>query len=613
MCRHHAGMFLKRNRRKANGETYEYWSLMRTVRTAKGPRHRLVANLGKAPGLDSGQRRSWEEVADLLEGKESGERQLEFEGPEESSAHTPLWAQVDVRGLRVERAREFGRVYLGLALWRRLGLHTLLNELIEPGKERIPWEQVACILTLARFCGNQSELEVAERWYADSALEDLLSVPWQRVNDSRLYRGLDVLHEHKDALCAHLMKRYESLFNVTFEFLLYDVTSTYFEGLAEGNSKAKRGYSRDSRPDCKQVNIGLVVTPEGGLPLAYEVFDGNRADVTTVEDMIRLMEDKYGKARRVWVMDRGMVSEDNIDFLRERQARYLVGTPKGQLRRLFEKEFLDQDDWAEVQPGVEVKLAAHPDGRGKEQFVICRSADRGKKEEAMLEQKRARLLAKLAEIDGSLRQAPKSMDATQRRIGRWLGRYPAAERHLHVEVQSDPATGKATGLRITPKQVPLTWAQRSHGAYLLRTNCTEDDPAKLWQYYIQLTQAEEAFRISKSDLNLRPVFHQRTERVEAHILVCFLSLALWRTLEMWMRGKGLGNCARQLLKEVATIQSLDVLLPVRPSDTDQDPVDLRLRVVARPDQPVAELLAHLGLQLPSAPKRIENVVAKIRT
>ena len=596
-------MFLRRNRRKANGETYEYWTLVKTVRTERGPRHQVVANLGKAPGLDSPSRHGWEDIAALLEGR-APERQLDFD--DSSTPNQPQWTEVDVRGLRVERVREFGQAYLALALWRRLGLHTLLADLIAPGKEHVEWELVACILTIARFCGNKSELEVAERWYADSALEDLLGVPWQRINDSRLYRGLDVLHEHKDAICAHLLKRYESWFGVDFEFMLYDVTSTYFEGQAEANQKAKRGYSRDKRPDCKQVCIGLVVTPDGGLPIGYEVFDGNRADVTTVEDIVTMMEKKYGQAKRIWVMDRGMVSEDNIDFLREREARYLVGTPKGQLRK-FEADVLDESNWSEVRPGVDVKLVKHPDGKENEQYVICRSTDRQKKEAAMLEQKRARLLTKLHEIDQSLNKQPRKIEVAERRVGRWLGRYPAAERLFQVEVIQDESKTKAIGLKITKKDVPATWAELSHGTYLLRTNCTEQDPAKLWQWYIQLTQAEDAFRISKSDLNLRPVFHQKTERVESHILVCFLTLALWRTLEMWMRGKGLGTCSRQLLKEVATVKSMDVILPTRQGSTT---TELQLRVVARPDRMVSELLTHLGLELPSVPHLVKNVVEK---
>lgn len=599
-------MFLRRNRRSTLGETYEYWSLMRTVRTAKGPRHELVANLGKAPGLDEDKRLGWENIADLLEGRGPTPVQGQLGDPAPAKPRH-LWMEVDVRGLRVERVRDFGQAYLALALWRRLGLHTLLRDLIEPGRESVPWELVACILTVARFCGNQSELEVAERWYADSALEDLLGVPFTQVNDARLYRGLDVLLGQKDRLCRHLLERYQSWFGVEFEFLLYDVTSTYFEGKAEGNPKAKRGYSRDQRPDCKQVNIGLVVTPEG-LPIGYEVFAGNAADVGTVEDMVEMMEQKYGQAKRIWVMDRGMVSEDNLDFLRERQARYIVGLPKQQMRR-YEAQLLEQSDWSEVQPGVEVKLIEHPDGEGHEQYVLCRSADRRQKEAAMLDQQRQRLLAQLHKTDASLRQRPaKEEGKIERRIGRWLGRYPGAEKLIAVQVERD-ATGRACGLKIEEKAERQSWAELAHGAYLLRTNCTEKDPAQLWRWYIHLTQAEECFKISKSDLNLRPVFHQKEARVEAHILVCFLTLALWRTLEMWMRGKGLGDCARQLIKEVATVRSMDVVLPVRVEGEDRA-TDLRLRVVARPDRMVAELLHRLGLDLPSAPKIVRNVVPK---
>lgn len=316
-------MFLRRNRRMVEGECYEYWTLVKTVRTAQGPRQQIVATLGKEPGLESKTRYGWEQVADLLEGRApTVQGQLGESLPAEPQAQ---WAQVDLRGVRVERVREFGTVYLALSLWRRLGLHRLLQEIIHGGREEVPWELTACILTVARFCGQQSELEVAERWFADSALEDLLGVPWQQINDTRLYRGLDVLHAHKEQLCAHLLKRYQSWFGIQFEFLLYDVTSTYFEGQALRNKKAARGYSRDHRPDCKQVNIGLVVTPEG-LPIGYEVFGGNTADVTTVEKMVELMEKKYGQAKRIWVLDRGMLSEDNLDFLRGREARYLVGT-----------------------------------------------------------------------------------------------------------------------------------------------------------------------------------------------------------------------------------------------------------------------------------------------
>jgi len=598
-------MFLRRNRRKVKGEYYEYWTLVKTVRTAQGPRQEIVACLGKTPGLDRRTRHGWGAVADLLEGRTPA---VQGQLGENLSATPPAqWAQVDLRGVRVERVREFGQIYLALSLWRRLGLHTLLQEIFEAGQEEVPWDLTACILTVARFCGQRSELEVAERWYADSALEDLLGVPFGHINDARLYRGLDVLHAHKDQLCTHLLKRYQDWFGVEFEFLLYDVTSTYFEGQAAGNEKAARGYSRDHRPDCKQVNIGLVVTPEG-LPIGYELFAGHTADVTTVEAMVELMEKKYGQAKRLWVMDRGLISEENLDFLRARHARYLVGTAKSQLKP-FEAQLLEKENWTEVQAGVEVKLVAHPDGGRAEQFVLCRSAARREKEAAMIQLARQRLRAQLDKAHAALQKRPaRDPGRIERRIGRWLGRFPAAERLLEVVVERN-AQGQASGLQITERAERSAWAAAAHGAYLLRTNCLEQDPAQLWRWYMQLSQAEDAFRISKSDLNLRPVFHRKTERVEAHLLVCFLTLALWRTLEQWMRGKGLGNCARQLVKEMATVRSLDVVLPVKEPESEQTR-EMRLRVAARPDRPVAELLVRLGLDLPSAPKLVQNVVEK---
>jgi hypothetical protein len=265
--------------------------------------------------------------------------------------------------------------------------------------------------------------------------------------------------------------------------------------------------------------------------------------------------------------------------------------------------------WSEVQPGVEVKLAAHPDGGAGEPYVLCRSKARRQKEEAMIELARQRLRARLDQTHASLQRRPvKDAGPVERRVGRWLGRFPAAAKLLEVTVEGD-AAGRACGLKIVERADRAAWAQQAHGAYLLRTNCPEEDPAKVWCWYMQLTQAEDAFRVSKSDLSLRPVFHHKTERVEAHILVCFLSLTLWRTLEMWMNGKGLGNCARQLIKEVSTVRSLDVVLPVQETENQQSR-EVRLRVVARPDRPVAELLVRLGLDLPSAPKIVQNVVEK---
>jgi len=290
-------------------------------------------------------------------------------GRSKQAEEPPIWATVDINRVSVERLRGFGDIYLALLLWNKLGFVDFCREYMPAGRETIPWSVVACLLSVARFCAPSSELQIAESWYGKTALDDLLGVPEDSVNDDRLYRALDALLPHKDALCKHLQNRYGELFGTTFDFLLYDITSTYFEGTAVGNPQAKRGYSRDSRPDCPQVCIGLVTSREG-LPLAFEIFDGNRADVTTVEEMVLIMEGKYGKANRIWVMDRGMVSEENIEFLKDRGARYIVGTPKSMLRK-FEQELLSKG-WEEVHCGVEVKLCSGLGG-GDEVFVLCRS------------------------------------------------------------------------------------------------------------------------------------------------------------------------------------------------------------------------------------------------
>lgn len=595
---------MRKNRRRLGGELYEYWTLCESVRTERGPRQRVVATLGKLEKDDL--QAGWDDLEALLDGRSPSPRHPDLlEGKPDTQARG--WELADLSRIEVGRVREFGSVFLGLALWRRLGLHTLLESLIEPGREEVAWADVAAVLTVGKFCGQASELGIAESWYARTALEDLCGIPAEAVNDDRLYRALDKVGAHKDRLCEHLMERYRTWFGVSFEFLLYDVTSTYFEGLAEGNEKAARGYSRDHRGDCKQVCIGLVCTPEG-LPLNFEVFAGNRSDVTTVKEIVEKMEKRFGQAQRVWVMDRGMVSEGNISMLRERKALYLVGTPKSQLRT-YEAQLAEKENWVEVQHGVEARLVAHPDGQEQERFVLCRSTARGAKERAMLERQMTRLTEELAKIDASLQRRPTAeTGAVERRIGRWLGKYPAAARWLKAKLVPDPK-GQAMALELS---CPLREGEHptlAKGAYLLRTNCTETDPAKLWRWYLQLTQAEAAFRTAKSDIGLRPVFHQKTERVDAHLLVCFLSLALWRTLEMWMSGKGLGTSARKLVEAISTIRSMDVSVPVRREDRT---VTLHLRTVAKPDPDVALLLAYLGLRLPKGSRLVENVVEKMR-
>ena len=597
-------MFLRRNRKKHKGEDYDYWTLVESVRTEQGPRQRVVATIGKLPGLDASGRAGWEHIAGLLDGKIRPADLFAL-----PPADPPDWATIDTRGVRVERLRRFGDVFVGLALWRRLRLDTFFGEEMTPGREAIAWSTVACILTLARFCAPSSELQIADFWYGKTALDDLLGVAPDQVNDDRLYRGLDALLPHKDKLFRHLQRVYGDFFGLTFDLLLYDVTSTFFEGQAKTNPQAKRGYSRDSRPDCVQVCIALVVTPEG-LPLAYEVFDGNRTDVTTVGEIVETMRKKYGQERRTWVMDRGMVSEDNLEDLRKTGASYLVGTPKSMLRQ-FERPLLEETDWTRIQGDVEVKLCPGPDGT-RETFVLCRSPLRREKEKAMRSRQAEALQEALEKLQAATRaesRALRDRGKAERRVGRLLGRYTRAAHVFEVAVDEidDPQDPKRKRLsvQIGRKTELAEWAAHSDGCYLLRTNLEGRDAAELWKTYIGLTQIEDSFRIAKHDLGLRPIFHHTQDRTQAHILVCFLSLVLWRTLQHWMESSGLGTAPRKLLEEMGEVRSLDVVLPTGAG------TDLRLRTVSRPEKHLAILLDRLGLILPGRAKRIENVVEKI--
>jgi len=597
-------MFLRRNRKKHRGEAYDYWTLVESVRTRRGPRQRTVATLGKLPGLDPGERAGWEHVSEILDGRAKPADFLALPEP------APQWATVNTRGVRVERLRQFGNVFLGLAIWRRLRLDAFFNEALAPGREEIPWGTVACILALARFCAPSSELQIADFWFGKTALDDLLGVAPDKVNEDRLYRGLDALLPHKDGLFKHFQQVYGEFFGITYDLLLYDITSTFFEGQAAANPQARRGYSRDSRPDCVQVCIALVVTPEG-LPLAYEVFNGNRADVTTVEEIVELMREKYGHERRTWVMDRGMVSEENLEALRQAEASYLVGTPKSMLKQ-FERQLVEQADWKQIETGaVEVKLVPAPDG-SRETFVLCRSALRKEKEQAMrarqvlaLEKALEKMKAQAAAEKRALRGAGRA----ERRVGRLLERYSRAAHLFQVEIaETDDAQApgqKRLAIEVRKREELAEWAGQADGCYLLRTNLEGREAAQLWQTYIGLVQIEDSFRISKHDLGLRPVFHHTQERTQAHILVCFLGLVMWRTLQRWMEGAGLGTAPRKLLEELAEVRSLDVVLPTGAA------TELRLRTVSRPEIHLAILLERLGLVLPGRPKQIQNVVEKI--
>jgi len=587
-------LYLRRRCRKKKGEEYESWALVESIRTSRGPRQRTVATLGKLPGMEKEERIGWEEIARILDGKPRSEPDL-FKKEEE----IPLWATIDLKGVSVERLRHFGDIYLGLALWKRLGLEQFCQENLSEGKEEVPWFVMAAILVLGRFCAPSSELQIAETWYPKTALDDLLGVSCEKINDDRLYRALDALLPHKEALCRHLQKRYGELFGTTFDFLFYDITSTYFDGGGEKNPQARRGYSRDNRPDCVQVCIGLVVSREG-FPLAFEIFDGNRTDVTTVEEMVTLMEEKYGCAKRVWVMDRGMISEENLEFLRERGAQYLVGTHKSMLKR-YERE-MTEAGWEEVSPGVEVKFCTAPEG-DEETFVLCRSEGRKEKEQAILNRFIERLEGALNKLvlqaeQGKIRNRQK----VERRIGRLLERYSRAASLFEVIVQ-ESGNGKEARVKIEIRknEERYEWALNTSGSYLLRTNWKEGSPKELWKTYIQLSQAEDAFRITKTDLGIRPIFHQRADRTQAHILVCFLALAMWRTLQQWMSASGLGTAPRKLLEELREIRSLDIVLPMKEKK-------IRIRVVTTAPKELKALLFRLKLPLPNRPKIIQNVV-----
>jgi transposase len=573
-------MYLRRCYRAKDGKRHAYWALVKSVRTARGPRQEVVAYLGEMD--EAGRLGIKEAVSDGV-----GERCGELFGwpPVE-------WVQVNVEGMRVENGRAFGGPWLGLEILRKLELVELLERLIPSGREEVPWPMMALVLVLGRLCDPASELHIAEHFYQHSAIADLLGVPAEKVNDDRLYRALDALLPYKEELEKHLKERLGELFALEYDLLLYDVTSTYFEGQALANGKAKRGYSRDSRPDCKQVCIGLVVS-RSGMPLGYQVFAGNRADVTTLQEIVTTMEQRYGKAQRIWVTDRGMISQANMEFLKEGGRRYIVGTPKGMLKR-FERELL-QEDWSSVREGLEVKLCPGPDGA--ETFILCRSADRRAKEHAMHERFEQRIEEGLARIQASCLKQHHDALVIARRVGRLLGQNTRAAGLFKVDVTSD-AQGAAQ-VTWSKQETWRSWAQLSEGCYLLRSNVTDWTAQELWRAYMQLAEgAEGAFRIHKSDLKLRPIWHQKESRVEAHILVCFLAYVIWKTLGQMCRGAGLGDEPRKDFEELRGIQVVDVIMPTSRR------VDLRRRCVLRPTSHQAILLERLRLHLPD---RLEMV------
>lgn len=586
-------MYLRHTTVRKDGKEHRYWRLVRSVRRDGKVVQETVAHLGE---LDAQGKANARDLADRLMGR--GRQSELFEEHE----RTGEGVSVDLSSVRVERARRFGDVFLGWTVWRALRLDELLSELMPEGRERVPWPLMAAILTLGRLCEPSSELHVAESWYRKTALEDLLGVTDTQVNDDRLYRTLDRLLEHKTAIETHIRARLSELFAIEYDLLLYDVTSTFFEGSCAANPMAKRGHSRDQRPDCKQVCIALVVTREG-LPLSYEVFDGNRVDVTTVEEIVETMEKRFGLAQRIWVMDRGMASQDNIEWLQQTGRRYLLGASRSELVK-WKESLLDERDWQQVREGLEVKLTSGPEAN--ETFVLCRSEARRTKESAIHERFRERIEQGLASLERRLRKARSKIDRSpvERQIGRLLGRNSRAAGRFVVELLDDPSLPSSLRLKWSLRADLDEWARYSDGCYILRTNIADWTAEDLWKTYIQLTDAEAAFRICKSDLSIRPVWHHKTERVKAHIFVCFLSYVLWKTLEKWQSQAGLGSSPRTLLEELRLIQSVDVVLPT----LTNPPRRLVIRCVVRPDRSQAILLDRMGIVLPQRLRQAPLVV-----
>jgi len=464
---------------------------------------------------------------------------------------------------------------------------------IPEGQEDVPWATTAMISTIARLCDPSSELHIAEDWIRRTALCDMLLLDENQINEDRLYRVLDKLLPCKEALQVHLKERWTNLFDVRYDLVLYDVTSTYFEGQALGNPDAQRGHSRDHRSDCKQVCLGLVVTPEG-LPLAYEIFPGNTHDSRTVEKIIQMMEASYGKTNRIWVWDRGMLSAAILPWMREGGRRYVMALPKATLQKHVHL-LDDAAGWQAVKNrDVEVRYITIPDPESSDRFVLCRSAARVEKEKAMHTRFVTRIQQGLERLKGRLEKAKKSVDLakTQRQIGRLLQRNQRAAAFFEIQCMAEASRPGGLRLDWTCDHSQNHPARKTEGCYLLRTNVPDWSAQDVWSTYIQLVHVEEAFRIEKSQLEIRPVYHQKQDRVRAHIFVCFLAYVLWKILEQWQARAELGNSPRTILDEFAQIQSADVRLPV---ETGQW---LRLRCVIRPEKHQQILLQRLGITLP---------------
>ena len=587
---------MRPHQRSKDGKDHAYWSLVETIRTVNGPRQRTLCYLGE---LNSSAQARWLRTVEVFNQQGETEQLKLFPSHVEPPADDPQVARVLVNRVRLERTRQFGACFLGWELWRQLALDRFFEEAVDGDPADVPWSRVAALLAIHRLCAPGSELAVEERWYPSTALDDLLEIEEGKINDTRLYRCLDRILPHKTKLERHLKERYGELFGAEFDVLLYDLTSSYVEGAAEKNPMMRRGYSRDHRPDCEQMVIALIVNSEG-FPFSYETFDGNRADVSTMETILRMVERKYGKARRIWVMDRGIVSEENLKAIRSRGGQYLVGTPRSQMKR-FEAELL-QDDWTRVRPEVEVKQVAVP--QGDETYILCRTAGRKEKEKAIRKRFSTRMELALQGLQKSIAAGRlKDRNKMERRLGKIQARHSQVNDLFEVALRDTPE-----GVRLIwgIKKERKTWRDLREGTYMLRTNIQAESAEQLWSKYMQLTEAEASFRALKSELSIRPLFHQKEPRVKAHVMVAFLGYALWVTLKHLLKRRptivpqpsasGVDNAQpmspMRALALLSTVQSADIVLPTT------DGREIRLRRITEPSPEQKSLLHQLRISLP---------------
>src|SRR6266853_1997827 len=589
-------MFLRSNHRIKYGKEHTYGSLVESVRTPDGPRQRTLCHLGELNGSDHAR---WLRTVEVFNEQGEAQQLKLFPSHVEPPAGDEEVARVLVNRVRLERTLQFGACFLGLELWRRLEFYGFFEQAVDDDPAYVPWSRVAALLAINRLCAPGSELAIEQRWYPPTALDDLLGIEEGKINDTRLYRCLDRILPHKTKLEGHLKERYGTLFRAEFDVLLYDLTSTYVEGSAENNPMMRRGYSRDHRADCEQMVIALIVNREG-FPFSYETFDGNRADVSTMETILRMVERKYGKARRIWVFDRGIVSEENLAAIRKRDGQYLVGTPRSQMKQ-FEAELL-KADWTQVRPEVEVKQVTIP--QGEETYILCRTAGRKEKEKAIRSRFSNSMEDALKRLEKSIATGRlKDRNKIERRLGKIQARHPSVTDLYQVSVGAE---AEGTSLFWQMKEDRRTWRESREGAYLLRTNLRAETAEELWSKDMQLTEAETSFRALKSELSIRPLFHQLEPRVKAHVLVAFLGYALWVTLKHLLKRRptivpkpsasGVDNAQplspMRALALLATLHSADIVLPTT------DGHEIRLRRITEPTAEQKSLLQQLGISLP---------------